>query len=307
MPIEFACPECDSFLRTADEKAGLRIRCPVCQEPAWVPDRSEQGSFTAPETEGDSGEPSAWPTLQEQHPFGAPSPEVDFPAPGAVSVAAILRHTWEVYTRNFSRCLMAAAVDLLATAGAFLAALVMGGITFVVMESHHELALLAAMVVFLIGMTVTYSAITVGNFRYYLAMARDNPLSAHGLVLKHGAIGRLIVAWILFWTLAFLGLLMFVLPGLIAMILLWPFAAIIVDRNTPAARALQDAFWMTTRNPGVAASVCLLHLVLLVIAGTLPVVGQIVALPLAALLHSVSYLHLSGQVPSGVDPSPVAG
>ncbi len=50
MPIEFYCPECDTFLRTPDSKAGASAKCPACSERIWVPFESvlfeEQSSET---------------------------------------------------------------------------------------------------------------------------------------------------------------------------------------------------------------------------------------------------------------------
>ena len=38
MTIEFSCPECHKVLRTADDKAGLRAKCPGCGATITVPD-----------------------------------------------------------------------------------------------------------------------------------------------------------------------------------------------------------------------------------------------------------------------------
>jgi len=42
MTIEFSCPECQKVLRTADDKAGLRAKCPGCGATINVPE-SETG------------------------------------------------------------------------------------------------------------------------------------------------------------------------------------------------------------------------------------------------------------------------
>lgn len=45
MAIEFNCPHCDKYLRTKDDKAGARTKCPDCGEPIQVPDAPAAGGF----------------------------------------------------------------------------------------------------------------------------------------------------------------------------------------------------------------------------------------------------------------------
>ena len=38
MTIEFSCSHCDKVLKTSDDKAGRRAKCPQCGEAVTVPD-----------------------------------------------------------------------------------------------------------------------------------------------------------------------------------------------------------------------------------------------------------------------------
>lgn len=40
MTIEFNCPHCQKFLKTADDKAGLTVACPGCRETVTIPNPS---------------------------------------------------------------------------------------------------------------------------------------------------------------------------------------------------------------------------------------------------------------------------
>jgi len=44
MTIEFSCPECQKVLRTADDKAGLRAKCPGCGATINVPESETGGN-----------------------------------------------------------------------------------------------------------------------------------------------------------------------------------------------------------------------------------------------------------------------
>ena len=41
MTIEFNCPSCGKLLKTSDEKAGVRAKCPDCGEAIQVPQPAE--------------------------------------------------------------------------------------------------------------------------------------------------------------------------------------------------------------------------------------------------------------------------
>ena len=66
MTIEFHCPNCNKTLRTADEKAGARAKCPQCKEPVTVP----MPAAVSGDDEFDFG--SAGSEMEED--YGAPVP-----------------------------------------------------------------------------------------------------------------------------------------------------------------------------------------------------------------------------------------
>lgn len=53
MTIEFHCPQCGKFLRTPDDKAGVRASCPGCGVPVTVPIAEEsRGLYDDPRFDG---------------------------------------------------------------------------------------------------------------------------------------------------------------------------------------------------------------------------------------------------------------
>jgi len=317
--IEFDCPNCDSFLRAGNDKAGLRIRCPACQAPVWVPfldaqnDLQQQTSHRIDSQPSTSISTAAFPEdieelddadlhwESENQEFSAKGTQI----PEEVTVGGIVRESWRIYSENFSACLVASALDLVANAIAIVLAFVVAVMTFVALQGLRDLAFLAAAAVWLLGMMIVWSAISAKNCQYYLAMARGAPSAARFRRLKKLDIGRILLAWLFFWTIAGLGLLMCVVPGLVAVVLLWPFVVSVIDRDTSVAVAIRHAISITSRRPGVAAGACALHLLLLVIVSLVPIIGKLLGQPLAEVLHSVSYLHLTSE-PAEAVAAPVS-
>jgi hypothetical protein len=96
MPIEFPCPKCSAVLRTPDEAAGKKARCPQCGAIADVPLRSVESTVDEPAeaapTERFPSEPTAGapnvpaapdsdlPSLDQQSPF-ASQPTAEYGSP----------------------------------------------------------------------------------------------------------------------------------------------------------------------------------------------------------------------------------
>src|SRR5262245_21753461 len=78
--IEFHCPTCQKLLRTADDKAGVRARCPGCGEVVTVPEASAAASFD---------DMFAGPAAREAAlEFGAPAADTAASAPRAATPSA---------------------------------------------------------------------------------------------------------------------------------------------------------------------------------------------------------------------------
>lgn len=84
--IEFRCPQCQSLLRTPDETAGKKARCPSCSAVVPIPAASTSIGRAPPEVPpvppGMSGGP---PTGQEPDGYVMPPPGSIPPPPGAAS------------------------------------------------------------------------------------------------------------------------------------------------------------------------------------------------------------------------------
>lgn len=81
MPIEFECPSCRSRIRTPDEAAGKKARCPNCKEISPVPLSSSAplGNLGNSTTSLPSAQPTAWspPNNPVSSSPSAPQPKVN--------------------------------------------------------------------------------------------------------------------------------------------------------------------------------------------------------------------------------------
>ncbi len=82
MPIEFRCESCSKLLRTPDESAGKKAKCPQCGTIVDVPagGGDQAGASAPPETpSAQSSSPTPESLANDSNPFGASAPSVSVP------------------------------------------------------------------------------------------------------------------------------------------------------------------------------------------------------------------------------------
>lgn len=146
MPIEFRCPGCSKLLRTPDESAGKRAKCPQCGEIAGVPLTSQLDSAplvsspfaqaTATNPFGDSGtgtgnradsaNPYVSPNISEM-PF-APKSQVAGLTHQVISFDGVLRTSWELLKLQFGQVILCGLLMIAISIGASIVASIFGGI-----------------------------------------------------------------------------------------------------------------------------------------------------------------------------------
>jgi len=144
MPIEFRCTQCEKLLRTGDDTAGKRAKCPQCGNIQTVPAAgtppAPAAGAPAPGPPKPGGEPSGSPFGPggQQPPSGG-DPENPYQSPTRTAAAAtppsqptggitptqldmgeVFNRTWEIFKEQWGACLLA----VLAVMGIALAAYV---------------------------------------------------------------------------------------------------------------------------------------------------------------------------------------
>ena len=112
MPVEFPCPECNQLLRTPDESAGQKAKCPMCSAVVDVPMETAPTQETAPPPPPSFTPP---PTPSSDNPYAAPNagpPKTtltDFGVeltPSIIDFGTILNRSWTIFTSNFGILLL---------------------------------------------------------------------------------------------------------------------------------------------------------------------------------------------------------
>ena len=148
-----------------------------------------------------------------------------------------------------------------------------------------------------LGSIVNYglgTLISMGVTAFYLA-AHDNPDTAEFSVLWHPQPFLKFLGASVLTTLAIvIGLALFIVPGIIAMLLFMFSTFIVIDRGLGPTEAMKESMRITAGNRWpLLGFICLLLLILM--AGILALgVGLLVAMPIATLAFAHAYRLLSG-------------
>lgn len=334
MPIEFSCPHCQKFLSTSEDKAGRSAKCPGCGERVTVPSatappaidedwevsneelrRTLPGRSTrrGPAVDSDTDE------LRERHPCpmcgesilvaavkcrhcgelleSAWNDEESVKGPREVTAGNVFENAWRIFQDK---------------AGLLIGSWVLS--TFIQMAFYFGIIVLVALLeggrprgnspnpaVFLViipGMLLFMLLsmfLTLGQFRLNLNVARGQTASLSDLFSGGPYLLHAIGAALVFMPIYVLGFALCVLPGLFALMALWPMGFLVVDRKLGPIEALQQA-WVITKPNLVAILLMGLIMFGLQMLGVITCyVGMIVTVPLILLMFTVGYLMMSGQ------------
>lgn len=198
MTIEFSCSHCNKVLKTSDDKAGRRAKCPQCGEPILVPapepsaqtddgfdefDRldsetpvPEDQSFLAegPVREEDSflaGSQTDCPMCGESSPAGSKRCQHCGEmlqkgewVPRKIKVGEVFSRTWEVYKANLGSIIGIHIIAyVLYAVGAFAALMVLGAIGFagalMLAQADQALMIVGVIVLYIVGILLIYSIV----------------------------------------------------------------------------------------------------------------------------------------------------
>lgn len=327
MPIEFECPHCSSVLRAPESRAGSNIACPCCGDRLWIP--FADGRITnrrtddTPLAEGDSSKASVPEETDSD-------PEIPVRVDGVLcrrcraendldnlacwkcaaaistehvngkDVASIINMSWRLFTVNLGLCVMATLVDLATTAMAAIVVLIPAAICAVMLQRVAVAAAIAgSFLILFLGVVVTLSATTVGHYRFFLSLVQGKPISFADMVRFDRHVVRMAVSSAIFWAAVIGGLLAGIVPGLLAMVLLWPYGRLIVDRDLSVSAAFGEALRLTSENLWASFFLFIIWLAVLFGSNSLPVLGLIFSIPFVGILYTVAYQSfLGGPIPA---------
>ncbi|MCC9657456.1 hypothetical protein [Rhodopirellula halodulae] len=304
MAIQFNCSSCNAVLRVSDESAGKSARCPTCQSVQPIPAASTpitpapaSGEDPFGAFKSDFNDPAAAPS---SNPYASPVSGGTAPAvasggyqPTAADFGEVFSHSWQAFKPNVW-ILVGATVIVFGLSFAFS---FVGGIINAVAEQNNqtELFLVSGLISLLSNLVNIF--VGIGMARICLAAARFQPTSI-GMLFGGGDVFLPVLgASILFGIGLVFGFLLLIIPGLIFLLLMWPYYYFVVDRQCGAIESFSRAFavgklnWLTSIVLAVAAMVISL-------AGLLALgIGLLFTGPFIGVLAATTYLMMKGERP----------
>jgi phage FluMu protein Com/preprotein translocase subunit YajC len=313
MAIEFRCTQCSKLLRTADDTAGKKAKCPACGTVLDVPSPGAPpipggagGSPFAPQGVGQSPfAPAGVPPrpFDPTNPYASPSAEPGAPpmppagplAPGIVDFNDAFGHTWQIFKDQMGMCIAGwvvyAVVSNAVSYGLQLGGLFVGAAMF----NDEAIAQLFSIAGQLVS-TLFTAWLFIGQAIFFLKIARGQQAEIGDLFAGGPFYGTFLGAGILFLLMYVGGLMLCIVPGIILGLMFCQFYFLIVDRNAAAMKSLEQSNELMKGNKMTVFAVLLVGgLVggLLVVCTCL--IGVFFVGPFMSLLPAVIYLAVTGQ------------
>lgn len=318
MPIEFHCPQCDHFLRTSADKAGLSAKCPACGEAIWVPQQSEAPRDAAA---GPGAPPPLLEQAEDRH-AAEPAPERREPGyrrplhcpvcgsgnsaraktcsacgyqfrpedrdadegwnPPRLDIGEVFSTTWTLYTRELGTLIGCVFVEFLLFFAIALLLVVPIIAVGVGLGDEAPIVIGPAIAVAILLFVPFAVLVGIGHVNLFLRAARGEPVSVGNLFYGFGEgrrfFGRMLVLSICLGLLMLVGTILCILPGVIVSWLIWPAARFLIDRDLSAGDAMGVTYEEVKRDLGTVLIVGLVAWGIGLLAGFIPYLGVILML-----------------------------
>ncbi len=307
--ITFACEICGKSLSTTDDKAGRKAKCPGCGEMLTVPhaDTMDIAPDDAAASESEtSSSTTVCPMCGETIPArskkcqfcGEALAESIASGPRVVEFSDVFATAWERFKERMGMAVVGqllvgvvTIVSMVPAFGVFMAILILAE------QSRQEpdpLQFLWLLPCGLFTMAVVFY-LTPGMAMFYLGLGRGEDVGV-GLLFGGGKyFVKSTLCGLAFGMVFALGLLAFVIPGIIFGLRYWPYLYVIVDEDPPGLDCFSRSAELTQGNWG---SILLLGISGFVInaAASFCNILQLFTQPFNTMLFVTAYLKMSGQV-----------
>lgn len=296
MAIQFNCSSCNAVLRVGDESAGKSARCPTCQSIQPIPGPSAPtpsddpfGAFKSEFNEPQA--PSANPYASPVTSHASSNVSAGGYHPTVVDFGEVFSHAWKAYLPNLGT-LLGAVVIAFAVSAAFV---IPSSVLNALAERTGRMELMLLSVLLSMVGNVLSIFIGIGMARLCIAAARFQPTNV-GMLFSGGDVFLPVLgASILLGIAVVFGLMLLILPGLILVILLWPYYYFIVDRQCGAIESFSRAFEVGKLN-WLTSILIMIVSTALSIAGMLALgIGFLFAAPFIAVMGATTYLMMKGE------------
>lgn len=318
MPIEFRCTQCNRLLRTGDETAGKKAKCPECGAIVTIPAPGAPAEAAGPPAGADAPSPFAPiepPPSAAATPFGpGAAPDAENPyaspadytlgapaytaAPGAIvptriDAGDVLGRAWTIYKDQMLMCI--GGVLIVGILNWLVGQIVNVGSTVVgELAGEQEVALAFSMLGSFAAQLFALW-LNIGLKLLLLNIARGRTASLGHLFQGGPYFLTALVATILVFLINLAGLMLLIIPGIIFALMLSQYLYLIVDRNVGIIESLELSRRITYGNKLTIFVIGLLATALVVLGLLMCCVGVIFTGPLVSLMSAVAYLAMTGQ------------
>jgi phage FluMu protein Com len=320
LTIEFSCQHCGKVLSTSDEKAGRKAKCPQCGEVIVVPaaatadedqfasDDDDDAGLSPPPLPG-AAKMKNCPMCGERIPASAKKCEFCGEDLYATAEAGPRGH----HKINANEALSSAWKIYKAEMGITIGGLIVAGLLNLVVQLPQQVLNFMAefsrgqgdldtanvlTIASLCFMPLSYLGgwfLQLGQARLLLNIARGQPAQISDLFSGGKYFWRMVGSSILFTIAVVVGFVLCIVPGVIVLLMLWPYVFVLVDEDAPGIECLSRARAVTKDNLGSSFVLAILSLGLVLLGLLAVCIGVVFTGPLAALMFAVAYCQMTGQ------------
>ncbi len=307
MPIEFHCTSCGRRLRTGDDTAGKRAKCPQCGTVVTIPaaPASSPGDAPPPMPPSAPREPVNPFQSPQTSTMAAPSPAEGNPfdiQPGTLDFGDIFSRTWTIFKSQLGMCVLVVLVFVLVLIGFRVGFFIFMMIATAITGSEAVGVLVNVLGVIVTSIVQIY--LQMGLMRIFLKIARGQDFSVGELFSGGPLFLPFLGASILVGLAVAAGTICCIVPGVIVALMFSQVQYLVLDRQVPVfdsfgvSRKLMVGNKVTLFVIGLVATV-LVWIVTLCTCG----IGALAALPWFQLMMAVVYLTLIGEPTVRLQPT----
>lgn len=279
MTIEFRCTDCGQLLKVPDAAAGRRAQCPKCDAAMAIPSANVAATPSPA-----SGQPmGTFDVIGGESTTRARFSSTPY-VPTKLDVKVVFSQTVALFKANVIGCTLAILVVWIVSA-ALLAGITAGVSALAAMfESEDVLLLLGPALA-----AIAAVWIKVGAIRYFITVARGESASMKLLFSGSRGFAAFFSTGIVLAILCSLGLALFIIPGVLIGLMLWPSVFLAVDRDLDLMRAYRTARMLTKGNIVSGLVLFIIGYGIILISPLAFGIGGLFGMAFSVLLFAVMY------------------
>ncbi|MFK7779331.1 MAG: hypothetical protein QM501_14590 [Gimesia sp.] len=328
MTIEFSCSHCNKVLKTSDDKAGRRAKCPQCGEPIDVP-------LSAEVTSSDDGfdEPESKTPVSEEQSFLADSPvreedsflsqgNTDCPMCGAsvpggaskcqacgetlkasgksghwepriINIGDVFSRSWGLFKSNLGMCLATSFLAFVIYVVVIIAVVVGSGVLVAMLG--NDFAIIAKLLINIVIYFVVFM-LQLGVQKIFLQITRGEPTEISTLFSGGPYLWRMLLCTFIFGIVTLIGYVFLIIPGIILALMYWPYSFLLIDRDLPGIQSFTESKKATQGNLLNLFGIYLATIGIFLIGGIVTLgIGFIFLFPFMILVQTVTYAEMTSQ------------